>query len=281
MDSPKPLLVREREALALRFHFKDPDLLSMPPEDRAFLIRKVNYGGTITQESVNALSHLFAFTLSLPAGAYMVLKSFQEYGVSLLTLIAFVFSAALSGSMLASSLHHGIGLRAGSWHLYRRLRELDHLFVHILSSSVILAFLAPHFPSVPSVLCAVTSTALILPGAAVEQLLLFNVDDSRTKSNGDWLIPNAVFAVLDAFCATTTGVVGFLSGLCLDENGFTDQAILFLIGFVLLLSGTTFYVLESPVLIEGHIGGHEIFHVFVVAGSIACWCGVMSGYKLL
>lgn len=199
------------------------------------------------REPVNGLTHLVGAILSawgllelvgvaLEAGSVYHLVSFAIYGVSLILL----YSASATYHLLPVS---EAGLRI--------LRRVDHMMIFVLIAGTYTPFcLVPlRGPWGWSLLVAIWTLA-----AAGIIMKLFWLHAPRWLSTAfyvgmGWLVMVAIYPLVQALPAEAVYWVA-AGGLCYTV-------------------GAVFYALKWPVLKPGVFGFHEIWHLFVMAGSFA------------
>lgn len=199
------------------------------------------------REPGSALTHFIAMTLALGGSVPLLIKAAECSSVCLVAM--FIFIASMILLYAASATYHSVNLPAAIIKIYRKV---DHAMIFVLIAGsytpICLLVLAPN-PGYP-LLIAVWSFAAV--GIAVK-LLWINCPkwfSSVIYITMGWL---CVFAFTPIISRLTAAAFGWL-----------------LAGGLIYTIGGIIYALKLPIFNAKHkyFGSHEIFHLFVMAGSL-------------
>lgn len=207
---------------------------------------------TLLREPVNALTHLFGAVLSL-AGLALLLVQAAFRGTAWDLVSVAIFGVSLFLLYLASGLYHGLRLspRGLAW-----MRRLDHISIYLLIAGTYTPFcLGPLRTSWGWALLG-TIWSLALLGIAVKLLWM---DAPR------WLY--VLFYVLMGWMV----VVAFVP---LVEATPPLSVAFLLSGGVIYTLGAVIYATKWPKGLPGRFGFHEIWHLFVLGGSVSHFLAV-------
>lgn len=198
------------------------------------------------REPVNSMSHLLGALLSLAGLVFMIVKSAQTGSV--LNLVAgLIFGLSLIILYSSSSVYHWVTAGAD---VIRRLRKIDHCMIYILIAGTYtpICLLTLQGKLGIGLLIGVWALAVI---GIVLKLVWF--DAPRWLYTGFYLILGwlAIFFIYPISRA-------------LPGKGI----FLLILGGLLYSAGAVFYALKPKKLKLGLLGFHEIFHLFILAGSI-------------
>ena len=197
------------------------------------------------REPFSAWSHVLWLILSLPATVILWRRCHGDVSKQLSFL---VFGLSLTACYLGSALYHGVHVKEDRIGLFDRL---DHVGIHLLiaGSYTPIAWNLLRGPWRWGTLAAVWSTTLVASG-----LLLANIRLSRPLETCEFL------------------ALGWLSLFCYYELARTHSIrslspLVF--GGVFYSIGALLNLLHWPVIWPGVVGSHEVFHLWVMAGSFA------------
>ena len=207
----------------------------------------------------SALTHFIAMILALCAASPLLIKAAQEPGSShVLALTVFITSMILLYA--ASTIYHTLDI---SPKINRMLRKADHMMIFILIAG------------------SYTPICLLVLGGRTGLILLaivwaFAIAGILIKAF--WVFcPKWVSSVLYIGMGWTC-VLAFTQLL----NSLSPAAFGWLLaGGIIYTVGGVIYALKLPIFNSKHkyFGSHEIFHLFVMAGS-ACHFVVMYAFVL-
>ena len=202
------------------------------------------------KDPISSLSHFAGFVFSIPAGLFLLVKA-SASGCSLPTMIGLaVFCASLSLLYAASAAYHAFYFGTG---MDGFLRRVDHCSIFVLIAG-------SYTPICLSLLNQPSGTVLlsVVWGIAIAGI---------------------AFKILWIDCPKV------LSSIMYIGMGWACLSVLPQLlpspGFVLLLSGGIFYTIGGviyslkpnlfPNEAQTGFGNHELFHFFVLAGSLCHW----------
>lgn len=199
------------------------------------------------REPINTWTHLlgmiFAFVglialcvRSLLGGNYLSLVGSLIFGLSMILLYG------------ASSLYHGY---KGKSSVILKLRKLDHSMIFVLIAGT-------YTPICLLILKGLTGTILL---AAVWTLALLGIVSKIMFIH----MPRKLSAGLYVFMGWVSLLVIYPLFNALPTIGF----VYLVLGGVLYTVGSVFYAKKPPKMQIGNWGFHEIFHLFILAGSLA------------
>lgn len=199
------------------------------------------------REPLNTLTHFIGIILSVAALITLIVTSIMKKSpVSLAGGIVFGISLILLYS--ASTIYHGYN---GSEKVILRLKKLDHamIFVLIAGTYTPICLIALRGPLGYGLLIGIWSLALI---GMVTKVIFIHMP--RWLSAGMYLFMGWIS-------------VAFIYPLSktLPTNGF----LWLIIGGLFYTVGAIFYATKSEKIKLGNFGFHEIFHLFILAGSAA------------
>ncbi len=206
------------------------------------------------REPASALTHLFAALLSVAGLAFLVRQGIMR-GTAWHAVSFAIFGASLVLLYTASTLYHALPL-SPRWTLV--LRKLDHLMIFVLIAGSYTPFclLPLRGPWGWSLLGAIWGCAGL--GMAVK---LAWPAAPRWLSVGfyvfmGWLVLVAIYPLA---LSVTAAVLAWLFA-----------------GGVLYTAGAVLYATKWPHLWPGRFGFHELWHLFVMGGSLAHFVAVIS-----
>lgn len=198
-------------------------------------------------DPVSSLSHLTAAVSVLAASFFLHKKG---RGDTLRSTSLFIFSASLLFLFTMSGVYHG--LQPGTWRaLFRRL-DYAAIWIVIAGSAtpIHMLLLKDHWR---------WSLTALFWGIALTCLVLLEMYFTRLPY---WAI---VSGYIGLGCL---GIVSFFRITAL--YGVRETTLLFLGGIAYIIGAVIDFV-ESPTLIPGVLGPHELFHFFVMIGAGLHW----------
>ena len=197
------------------------------------------------REPFNGFSHLFGAVLSV-AGLGLLIRRALNYG-SVLYLVAFIiFGISLILLYTASALYH---LLLVSEQVTKVLRYIDHMMIYILIAGTYTPICLISLRGVQGKILLISIWVLAVAGVIVTGFWL----------NAPRCLSTLIYAVMGWLIIVT--LPQLLTALTVP--GFAWL----LIGGVFYTIGAIIYGLKRPNLPSG-LGFHEIFHLFIIAGSI-------------
>lgn len=201
----------------------------------------------IFREPASGFSHLIGALLSVAALAVLLYVAIRNQDVW--EIVSFsVFGASMILLYTASTVYHLVN---SSEKVIRILQKLDHsmIFVLIAGTYTPVCLTLLRGATGYTLLSVIWSCALV---GIVMKMFFFNIP--RWLYTGIYIMMGwiAVFAVVPLYRA---------AGL---------QAILWLLaGGILYTVGGIIYAIKRPNIIPDWLGFHEIFHIFVILGSVS------------
>ena len=206
------------------------------------------------REPFSSYSHFIGAVLSA-VGLLAMVVHMERFGASVRTAVSvLVFCLSLIGLYTASSVYH-FSCRAEG--IIRRLKKLDHSMIYVLIAGSYTPVVLRFMPSPKSVYFTLAIWAVALFGIAVKLLW---IDAPRMLGTALYLLVG--WAIMVDF------------GTILRMPG--PAVALLAAGGILYTLGGIVYIVKKPDL---GIGFHELFHLFVIAGS-ACHYWMVFRYVL-
>lgn len=198
------------------------------------------------REPVNAWSHFVGFLCSC-LGLVALLGKSLSLG-TIFVVAATVYGLSLMLLYAASAIYHGVKANPG---MIKILRRVDHCMIYVLIAGTYtpICLLALKGLLGRGLLIGVWSLAL---AGMVFKLIWFHAP--RWLSTGCYLLLGwlAIFFILPIARVLPPAGLALLLG-----------------GGLLYSAGALFYALKPVRLRFFHLGFHEIFHLFILAGSVA------------
>ena len=200
------------------------------------------------REPGSALTHFIAMLLALCAAVPLLVRAAVHSGVKSLTAMA-VFMISMVLLYAASTIYHSVNC---SGRILRIFRKMDHMMIFILIAGTYtpVCLLTLPKPSGLMLLAAVWGIALV--GIFIK---------------GFWItcpkwFSSVLYIAMGWSCLSVLGQVFSL----LPHHAFLWQ----LAGGLIYTAGGIIYALRLPLFDARHpmFGLHEIFHLFVMAGSL-------------
>lgn len=205
------------------------------------------------REPVNSLTHGIGFVLSVLALMLMVWKGLSKSidGVGLASLI--IFGVSLSLLYLTSATYHGVITKEN---IILRLRKLDHSMIFILIAGSYAPYCLIGMRNNNGSLFFIIIAALAILGIAFK-LIWFT--SPRWLQTGLYIILGwaAVFMMKP-----------------LSSSVSFESLFLLILGGVFYTVGGVIYGIKPKKLTFGAFGFHEIFHIFIMIGSLCHFISV-------
>lgn len=198
-------------------------------------------------EPVNTLTHLLATLLALPGLAWLLVLSAGE-SAKMLSLL--VYGLSLIVLFGASTLLHGLKV-AERWRMW--LNRFDHMAIFLLIAGTYTPIVANLFPlrwraPVLAAVWLIAATGMIFKLLSTRIHGFFNVSIYMILGWG-----GALPLALSLQIVPVIGRAGLF---------------LLLLGGLIYSTGFVIYYLERPNPSPGRLGHHEIWHLFVIGGSL-------------
>lgn len=214
---------------------------------------------TWDNEPMSFLTHCLGFLFSI-AGLVLLVVGAAEYGTAWHVVSFSVFGACLVMLYYASSVYH---LVPKSSHWKPRLQAVDHISIFLLIAGTYtpIALIALRGGWGWSLFGVVWGVALLgIIGKSIETL--------RSR------VPHSIFVFLYGL----TGWIAIVAIVPLVEVFSGGALALLFCGGGLYTIGIIFFALDSVVPRTKWLGMHEVWHLFVLAGSV---CHYVLIYKYL
>ena len=206
------------------------------------------------QDPISSESHAFGAFLSLLGGFLLILRGFQV-GASLTDLAgSFLFVLSLIALYAASAIYHYYPGTATSGGIKRRLRKLDHSMIYLLIAGSYTPFSLKFLPAEKGtrfcgILWIIAFVGMLL------KLLWINAP--RWLTSLLYLCMGwAILFVIDDFSSCGAPCFSMVA-----------------LGGIFYTVGAVIYALKRPNLSD-RFGFHELFHLFILAGSISHYLAV-------
>lgn len=196
----------------------------------------------------SAITHFIAMMAALAAAAPLLLKAAHESGARSVTALA-IFIVSMIGLYAASTTYHTLDI---SPKLNQLLRKIDHMMIFILIAGTY------------------TPVCLIVLGDRTGWMLLglvWAIAAAGIVINACWITCPKWFSSLVYIAMGWICVLAFTKIISsLPKAGF----LWLLAGGIIYTLGGIIYALKLPIFNSRHrcFGSHEIFHLFVMGGSL-------------
>ncbi|MCC2248771.1 hemolysin III family protein [Virgibacillus sp. AGTR] len=199
------------------------------------------------REPINGLTHLFGAVLSFAGLLALVIKATATTDSSLAIAAVIVFGISMTLLYAASATYHMVIARD---QVIAFLRRIDHSMIYVLIAGTYTPFcLISLQGTLGWALFVIVSTLAVL--GVVFKLIWFH--------SPRWLSTSL-------YIGMGWIVVFFSSSLAPIIN--TSGMILLVLGGVFYTIGGIIYGLKPKILSFKHMGFHEIFHIFILIGSL-------------
>ncbi|WP_121605625.1 hemolysin III family protein [Virgibacillus sp. Bac332] len=199
------------------------------------------------REPINGLTHLFGAVLSFAGLLALVIKATATTDSSLAIAAVIVFGISMTLLYAASATYHMVIARD---QVIAFLRRIDHSMIYVLIAGTYTPFcLISLQGTLGWALFMIVSTLAVL--GVVFKLVWFH--------SPRWLSTSL-------YIGMGWIVVFFSSSLAPIIN--TSGMILLVLGGVFYTIGGIIYGLKPKILSFKHMGFHEIFHIFILIGSL-------------
>ena len=196
----------------------------------------------------SAITHLIGFVAAIFATPFLLIQSIN-HGADLFRLIGLaIFMLSMISLYGASSAYHSFNLTARG---NKNLKKIDHMMIFILIAGT-------YTPICLSVIGGKTGIFLLI--------LVYAIAILGITLKAFWVFcPKWVSSII----YITMGWVCLLAFPQIYASLSTASFIWLLVGGILYTIGGVIYALKLNVFnsIHKHFGSHEIFHLFVLAGS--------------
>ncbi|HLR09449.1 MAG TPA: hemolysin III family protein [Bacillota bacterium] len=199
------------------------------------------------REPINGLTHLFGAVLSLVGLIMLINKAAVETESTLAITAVVIFGISLILLYSASAAYHMVIAKD---RIIAFLRRLDHAMIFVLIAGTYTPFCLISLSGATgwSLFCVINGLALV---GIVYKLIWFHAP--RWLST---ILYIAMGWIVIIFSSPLTSIIG--------ANGM----LLLIFGGVIYTLGGLIYWLKPKWLEFKHVGFHEIFHVFILFGSL-------------
>lgn len=206
------------------------------------------------KDPISALTHLIGAVLSCVAVVNLVMKAYETG--SLLHVIGFgVFGTSLVLLYTASTVYHIVDKPEAMRKVYKRI---DHMMIFVLIAGTytpvcLITLSGPVGTTLLAIIWAIAVSGIIMKA--------FWIDAPRWLTAGlyilmGWLVVIAIYPIFQS----------------LPEDGFRWLVT----GGIVYTIGGVIYALKWPLKHNKWFGFHELFHVFVLGGSVCHYIMVYS-----
>ena len=198
------------------------------------------------REPVSCLTHLAAFLASVPLTLILVLNSLSQKDITK-TVAFLIFGSSLLLLYGASALYHGKNAEPKTIEF---LRRIDHMMIFVLIAGTYTPVCLVNLSSSCGKLLFYVIWGMAIAGILVK---IFWLNAPRFLSTSFYVIMG--WAAVFAFYPLSKAVPA-------------DGIVLLILGGVTYTIGAVIYALKNPKMQFGSFGFHEIFHLFVMGGSL-------------
>lgn len=210
------------------------------------------------KDPASAITHFIGMLMAFFAAFPLLLKSYSGSGNSVHTASLAIFIVSMILLYAASTTYHSLDI---SERVNKILRKLDHAMIYVLIAG-------SYTPICLIVLKGKTGLILL---TLVWSVAILGIVFKMCFINCPMWLSSVLYILLGWIC-----VLAFTPII----NGLSQAAFLWLLtGGIIYTIGGVIYALKLPLFNKRHaaFGTHEIFHLFVMAGSI---CHFIVMYSL-
>lgn len=208
---------------------------------------------TILREPVNSLTHGIGFLLSFLALILMIFKGISNNLDPIGLVSVSIFGISLCLLYLTSSTYHGINTKDN---IILNLRKLDHSMIFVLIAGSYAPYCLISLSNYKGSIFFIVISSLALLGIFFK-LIWFN--------SPRWL-QTSLYIVL--------GWAAVFMLKPLSNTLAFESLLLLVLGGVLYTIGGVIYGIKPKKLTFGVFGFHEIFHIFIMLGSLCHFISV-------
>jgi hemolysin III len=203
--------------------------------------------GTYMREPINGLTHLFGAILSFVGLLAMVIKASTTADSTLTIISVIIFGISMTLLYAASATYHLVVAKA---HVIAFLRRLDHSMIFVLIAGTYTPLCLISLSGMTGWVLFTIISAIAVAGVSFK-LIWFHAPR--------WL-STALYIVMG-------WIVVFFSSSLAPVLGTNGMALL-IIGGLIYTVGALIYWLKPKFMEFKHFGFHEIFHIFILLGSL-------------
>ncbi|MCG3419699.1 PAQR family membrane homeostasis protein TrhA [Oceanobacillus jordanicus] len=203
--------------------------------------------GTYMREPINGLTHLFGAILSFVGLLAMVIKASTTADSTLTIVSVIIFGISMTLLYAASATYHLVVAKA---HVIAFLRRLDHSMIFVLIAGTYTPLCLISLSGMTGWVLFTIISAIAVAGVSFK-LIWFHAPR--------WL-STALYIAMG-------WIVVFFSSSLAPVLGTNGMALL-IIGGLIYTVGAFIYWLKPKFMNFKHFGFHEIFHIFILLGSL-------------
>ncbi|MFD1173776.1 PAQR family membrane homeostasis protein TrhA [Oceanobacillus picturae] len=203
--------------------------------------------GTYMREPINGLTHLFGAILSFVGLLAMVIKASTTADSTLAIVSVIIFGISMTLLYAASATYHLVVAKA---HVIAFLRRLDHSMIFVLIAGTYTPLCLISLSGLTGWVLFTIISAIAVAGVSFK-LIWFHAPR--------WL-STALYIAMG-------WIVVFFSSSLAPVLGTNGMALL-IIGGLIYTVGAFIYWLKPKFMEFKHFGFHEIFHIFILLGSL-------------
>ncbi|WP_010098831.1 PAQR family membrane homeostasis protein TrhA [Ornithinibacillus scapharcae] len=203
---------------------------------------------TYIREPINGFTHLFGAILSFVGLLALVIKASTDYGSALVITAVIIFGVSLILLYSASATYHMVVARD---HIIAFLRKIDHSMIFVLIAGTY----------TPICLISLQGTLGWTLFIVINGLALLGVLYKLIWFKAPRWLSTALYVLMG-------WIIIFFSSSLVDVLTWNGM-ILLISGGLAYTIGAIIYWLKPKFLEFKHMGFHEIFHIFILVGSLA------------
>lgn len=203
---------------------------------------------TYIREPINGFTHLFGAVLSFVGLLALVIKASAAYGSALVITAVVIFGISLILLYSASATYHMVVARD---HIIAFLRKIDHSMIFVLIAGTY----------TPICLISLQGTMGWTLFIVINGLALIGVLYKLIWFKAPRWLSTALYVLMG-------WIIIFFSSSLVDVLTWNGM-ILLISGGLAYTIGAVIYWLKPKFLEFKHMGFHEIFHIFILIGSLA------------
>lgn len=203
-------------------------------------------------DPISSLSHLMGAICSVPATIALVIVA-SNYGTTINILSFIIFGASLCALYIASTVYHLIPKTEDKAELKLKSRKVDHMMIYVLIAG-------SYTPICLGPLSGVWGYSLI---AVIWILAIAGIVFKLFVLND-----NKIVRAISTFLYVFMGWLAVVALFPLVKSVDTITMVLMVLGGVSYTIGAVVYALKKPHISIEWLGFHDVFHFFVLLGSM-------------
>lgn len=209
------------------------------------------------REPMNALTHLIPLIVFIPIVFYLVFKGYVNGG--LYSALAFlIFALSVIGLYSASTIYHMLPVKE---EIVAILKKIDHMMIFVLIAGTY----------TPICLISLKGVWGYSMFAIVWIIAIFGIFLKFFWIKAPRWLSTSIYVVM--------GWIAVIAFYPVIKAIHWSGILLLILGGVLYTIGAIIYATKRPKINFKYLGFHEIFHLFVIAGSV-CYIIFMFVYVL-